>query len=82
MKQCKITQQSLHRLRFLRCSQDTRNVTTRSGISNVHANYCAVAVSRVSPRGHLLVDGAAYLESSSTADAAERGIRTLVTIFL
>ena len=42
----------------------------------------AVSVSLGSPRANLLVDGATYSESSSTADAVERRIRTLVTIFL
>ena len=59
-----------------------RNTPVQTALSERASRSSAVGVSRVSPRGHLLVDGAAYLESSSTADAAERRIRTLVTIFL
>ena len=58
-----------------------RNTPVQTALSERASRSSAVGVSRVSPRGHLLVDGAAYLESSSTADAAERRIRTLVTMF-
>ena len=60
-----------------------QNTLAQTALLERASRSSALRVSRGSPRRiNLRVDGAACFGSSSTADAAERRIRTLVTIFL